>query len=104
MVSLQHYVMNVLTDTLKSSIMRGVGTKEIRTKMGHTASRNDAISQNAADLIKIMCWASSVYGRVDMLSRCFRRTDRQINTRTVENVIAEINAEWEAGHENRAGD
>ena len=62
--------------------------------------RNDSISTNAADLIKIMCWASSLYGRVDILSRCFKRTTRQINTRTVENAIAEINAEWEADHEN----
>ncbi len=64
--------------------------------------RNDAISTNAADLVKIMCWASSLYDRVDILSRCFRRTTRQINTRTVENVIAEINSEWDAvgQHEN----
>ncbi len=66
--------------------------------MGYTATRNDAISQNAADLIKIMGWASSFYDRIEMLSRCLKRTQRQINTRTVEAVIAETNAEWDAVH------
>ncbi len=58
---------------------------------------NEVLSKPAADLIKIVCTFGG-YDKVEVLAKCLTRSNRRINITTVENVLQEIEDEYDNRH------